>query len=274
VNAVSSAITSFFDMTLGPFSGMSPYVAMTIVSVVTGLVLLFAYKYTTNQQGMKRTKDRLKAHFLEVLIYRDDLRNLVSTQKHLAIQNLRYSAYALPALPILVCAVLPVMAQLELRYGHRPLAPGESTIVSLQLQDRIPDEDVDVEFVPPPGIVVETPVLRIRDQMEADWRIHAEEPGRHELLFRVGNEEVHKEIVVGKGGPAKIKTKIVKPNFWDALLYPGEAPIDQASMARAVEIQYPDYRFIMAGKHLHWLVVFMIVSLAFGFALKPFAHVE
>lgn len=273
MHVLSEAVTRLFDLLLAPFGGMHPYWGISAVSAVAGVVLLFLFKYTTDQRKMRAVKDRLKAHFLEVLIYRDSFRILMSAQGNLLAQNARYTALVLPAALALTVPVLLILPQLELRYGHRPLRPGESAILAVRMVDRIPGEEVPVELVAPPGVVVETPMLRIRDEMEADWRLRAEREGRYTLLLRVGQEEVRKELVVA-AGQAKVPVRLSRPSFTEELLYPGEGPLPGSSLVQSVRIGYPPYEFPRFPLSGHWLVVFCVVSLLVGFALKPVARVE
>lgn len=281
MHVVSGAITRLFDLLLAPFGGMHPYWGISVVSAAAGVVLLYLFKYTTNQRKMRAVKDRLKAHFLEVLIYRDSFRILMSAQGNLLAQNARYTVLVLPSFLALMVPIFLILPQFEFRYGHRPLRPGESAILAVKMVDRIPGEEVPVELVAPAGVVVETPMLRIRDEMEGDWRIRADREGRFALLIRVGQDEVRKELVVS-AAQAKVSTRLSRPSFTESLLYPGEGPLPGSSLVQSVDIRYPDYWFAGIPRASipgietsgNWLAVFCVISLLVGFVLKPVAHVE
>ena len=178
-------------------------------------------------------------------------------------------------------------------------------MATMELVDRVPGEEVEVALTAPPGITVETPPLSVRDESTAYWRIRAEREGRYDLVFRVGDEEIRKEVLVqgrpveaehfqhgfGTGGGAsggggladpggtvggvwKAAPAASRASFTEALLYPGERPLPRGSVVKRVEVQYPAYRFTVGRHGFHWLVVFCVISLAFGFSLKPMLRVE
>ena len=55
---------------------------------------------------------------------------------------------------------------------------------------------------------------------------------------------------------------------------PVEAPLPAGSPVKAISITYPDREMKLYGVNLHWLLVFFVVSVAFGFAIKGVVGVE
>jgi len=53
-----------------------------------------------------------------------------------------------------------------------------------------------------------------------------------------------------------------------SLLYPGEAPIGKQSIIESIEIRYPELEILVFGKHVNWLIIFLLLSLIVGFAFK------
>jgi hypothetical protein len=277
VSFLNAIANGFFDAITAPFAGMHPYVAIGVMSIVAGVVMLLLFKYCTPQAKMRVVKDRMMAHVLEVLLYRDDMRIFFKSQGNLLKQNSIYTLIVLPAALLMIPAVVPFLTQLEYRYGHRPFQPGEEALVVLQLKDKIPGEDLQVSLEPGPGVEVVTPAVRIRDANEADWRIRAASAGQAELRFKVGDETVTRRVLVGPKY-AKITPVVEQASFMGELLNPGEKPLPRESAVKRIEIRYPDTTSRLGatfvGLHLFWLLPFCIISLIFGFALKPFLHVE
>ena len=123
------------------------------------------------------------------------------------------------------------------------------------------------------GVVIETPAVRIDSLRELVWRVRGVEPGVHPLVVRAGEDSLEKEIVVG-GRWAAVSEKRTGDGFFDSLLFPGEAPIDSSSLIKTVEIQYAKLPLSILGFRLHWLVVFFVASIAFGFAFRRPLGVE
>ncbi len=52
---------------------MNPWAAKVFISLLTGLFMLLVFKLTSNQAGLQRTKDRIKAHLLEFRLFKDSI---------------------------------------------------------------------------------------------------------------------------------------------------------------------------------------------------------
>jgi hypothetical protein len=113
---------------------------------------------------------------------------------------------------------------------------------------------------------VETPAVRVESSREIAWRVRAERPGRYDLTLRAGGESVTKRLDVGESWGA-VSQRRTGASLADMLLWPGEAPLGSGPIA-AVEVTYPELRLRLWGFDLHWLAVFLVLSLAAGFAMR------
>jgi uncharacterized membrane protein (DUF106 family) len=69
----NSFVNTVFELILTPFRNMSPWYGMTVVSFLTGFLMLFIFRFTSNQEGIRRTKNRIKAHLLELRLFKDSM---------------------------------------------------------------------------------------------------------------------------------------------------------------------------------------------------------
>jgi hypothetical protein len=116
--------------------------------------------------------------------------------------------------------------------------------------------------------------VRIPDEREVAWRIKAAAPAAGRLVLRAGALTVEKSVVVGGRPLAKVSALASRGSFWKQLLYPGEAPLPEGSPVRTVEVLYPARSLKAFGLRVHWLVAYLVLSIAFGFALKGVFKVE
>lgn len=264
MTTVNSILTRAFDLALAPFAS-HPWLGLILISLVTGFVLLLVFRFTSNQRGIKTAKDRIISHLLEVLLYRDEMRVVVRAQARLFLDNLRYLGYALVPLAFMLVPVAFLLLQTDLRYGNRPLHVGEKTIVELRLR---PGVDLDqVSLSAPAGLAIETDSLRLPSLNEVDWRLRATAPGRHNLRFTVAGQEFTKEIIVGQSF-ARISTARVARNLWEQFKHPGEPPLPREVPALSATITYPRAHLDLFGHPIHWIWPWLIISMAFGYALK------
>ncbi len=261
---VNSIVTALFNLGLDPLVSHA-WVGLALVSALTGLVLLVIFRYTSNQRGIRTAKDRILAHLLEVVLYRDQMRVVVRAQSRLVIDNLRYLGHALVPLAFMILPVGLMLVQLDLRYGRRPLRVGETAVVSVKLR---PGTDLDkVALNAPQGVKVETPSLRIPALNEVDWRVRATAAGDHKVTVSTGEDEVAKQVVVGDRA-ARVSTARVDSGVWAQFLHPGEPPVPASSSVQSIAVSY-GYADLPLGRwRINWVWAWLIISMAFGYALK------
>ncbi len=129
---------------------------------------------------------------------------------------------------------------------------------------------IDLETVAlsaPPGVIVETESLRIPALGEVDWRVRAAGAGRQELRLVAGGKELVKEIVVGEWR-GRVSAARVDGGIWPQFLNPGEPPLPAEAPVRSVTISYPSAEMRLFGWRMHWVWPWLIISMAFGYALK------
>ena len=155
----------------------------------------------------------------------------------------------------------------------RPLAVGERAVVKVKVRN-ISLLEQPVRLEASEGVTVETPNgVRIPAKNEVAWRIHADGRGKHRLLVAVSGEQLEKELVVGEGwGP--VSAMRTGKNLWEMLLWPGEKQIAPSSAIESIEIKLSLLDMLGFGWSLDWLIVFFILSIAFGFACKDLLGVQ
>ncbi len=261
------ALTRFFDALAWPFQRW-PAGGLLLISALTGVAMLLVFKATSNQRAIRRTRDLIRAHLLAMRLFRDDARVVVESQKKVLRTNLTYLRYAVVPIVFILPIVVLIMVQLELRYGPAPVQPGEAVVVKAIFDGAVDD---DVTLAAPPGIVVETPALRIPYKREADWRVRPAKAGRFELSLKSKGSTYAKELVAGEAGVGRVSSRRVS-GIWSQLTNPGERPL--SGELKAIEVKYPSRQNKLFGLGVHWLITFFVVSLVAAFALKGVLKTE
>ncbi len=269
--AIVRAVTAFFDGLIGIFGGMHPLVGLSIISIITGGIMLVVWKFTSNQKAIADAKAKISAYILEIRLFQEDLGLQFVAQGKALRANLKYMSLAFPPMLVVLIPVVIILVQLDVRYQRRPLLPGETTLLKVELTEEV--DPSAVKLSAPDGIKVETPALRIDRIAEVDWRIRAERDGEYDLAFEVNGTSVTKRIVVGDKlmSIAEGRDQAGMLGVW---LAPAEAPLPGDSPFKAISFAYPDREMKLYGVNLHWLLVFFVVSVAFGFAIKGVVGVE
>lgn len=269
----NTVISAIFNLLFAPFKE-APVWGMVVVSIVTGIVMLYVYKITSDQARIKRAKNLVKAHFLAIRLYRDDLSLMLDTMKNILASNGYYIKQSIRPMLFLILPVGLILIQVGTRYEYRPLKPGETTLVTVRLNgygsfDRLRQ----VELLLPEGVVMEAPPVRIEQLQEVTWRVRAEATGEHDLRVRVGEQTVRKGLLV-LNAVTPVSVEIASDSFLTTLLNPSEASLSDASPVRSVGIGYPKRDFEFLGANLHWLIPFLVLSILAGFAFKRLMGVE
>lgn len=257
-----------------PFRGVSPWFGMAAVSLLTALLMLEVYKLTSDQAAIRRAKDRIKAHLLEMRLYKDNLRVTLRAQAAILKANLAYMAANLKPLAVMIVPLVLVLAQLSLWYDRAPLEPGEETLVKVGLERTADPVGLGLELEAPPGLEITSPAVRIPDEHEVVWRIRAVAGGAHRLRLRTGGRTIEKSVAVGGRPLTRVAAVASRGSFAKRLLHPGEPPLPDGTAVRTVEVLYRAGSLSAFGFRVHWLVAYLVLSIAFGFALKGVFKVE
>ena len=265
---VNRAINGVFNVLLWPFQSLPDSLQILALAVPATIVALLAFRYTSNQAGITQAKNRIKAHLLELRLFKDDFRVSLRAQGSILRHTLRYMKYGVTPMLVMIVPFLIILIQVESRFAFRPLEPGESTILAVTADAGTPVSKLEAALSLPAGIVSETPPLRIDSSGEIYWRLKAERPGRYAMDIRIGNETVTRYAVVGPQH-GRISPMLYRDSDWRTLAYPVESPMDEDAVAEAIRLDYPRGRGEFAGlSSASWLLFGLCMVL--GFLLRGF----
>ena len=265
LHRVSGAILAAI---LWPFHRLSPDWQLIIASVGIGLIFLLLYKQVSNQARLRAVKRSIHAAVLEVALYRHDLRVCLAAQGRMLKSGALYFLLAVPPVLILLVPMLFLLAQLNLRFGYAPIAPGAPVIVRAGITD--PRALFRVEAVAETGLTLSAP-LRRRDVNEILWRAETNGSGEARLTLK------------SSGGSATIPiTTTPAPRIipqragdgWARLLYPDPDGLSLPPPFGGVAITYPERNASLLGWQTHWIIVFAIVSILSGLVFARVLRVE
>lgn len=250
---------------------MAPYWPLTGLALIVAVGTLLVVGRLSNQVRIATTKNLIKAHLLELWLFRDDVRTVLSAQVSILRLNARYLALTMKPMVVLLLPLTLVVALLEPWFGMRPLRPGESVIVSLRAVDGAAAAGASLSAGD--GVVVETPPLRIPAANEIDWRIRVLRSGVHKVSIEVGGQTLDKQIVASERLARVTPLRTASP-FWQAFLNPAEPGIPASSIIEQIDVHYPARTVDLFGWRMHWLVYFVAACFLFVLALRRPLGVE
>ncbi len=281
MNTLNAVLSKLTYLVLAPFATLPAQVALIVISVVAGILAAIAFRYVSNQAALKRVADQVRANMLAMRLFKDDLRSIFRAQLGLFKASGLRLWYSLPPMVVLIIPFVLLLAQLAMWYEFRPAAPGEATLVEVQLTPEA-WADPSLSLVAPDVIADEQAVRNSHDHT-VTWRLRprAAAVGRDPLLlqFVLGGQTVaEKQFAVSDTGGTN-QLVFVSPlradtNFWDRLLYPGEPAFGPDSPIQRIAIRYESRTNTLFGLAIPWWLTFFIVSILAALALKPVIKVQ
>jgi hypothetical protein len=229
--------------------------SLTAIAIASGFAMLWVFARFSDGERIQLAQRKIRASLYAFRLFADEPALIFRAQKQLLLWNARYLRLMLgPSMVIFVPAVILLM-QLEAVYGSRPLAAGESAIVTAQF-----NAGVDVRALAPTlvgrGIVVETPAVRTPGQ--ACWRVRPASAASGSVWLRVAGAAVSKTVQAGRG--LRYISARRAASLFDWLHYPAEARLPDGEI-RWIGVSYPYAAIDIFGFGVDWLVWFCTVSL-------------
>ena len=248
------------------------WLSNTIVSAVTGVVLLIIFKYTSNQRAIGRVRDDIKANMLALKLFKDSISVTLQAQGRVFRGAFLLLLHAIRPMLVMIVPISLLLAQMGLWYQSQPLLPGDEAIVTVKLNDNIETPWPIVSIEPTPAAEVTIGPVRVFSKHQIHWKIKAIENGSHGLIFHVDGQQIAKELTIGDGF-MRISAKRPGLHWADILLHPWEKPFRPDSVVQSISIDYPDRLSRTSGTDW-WLIYFFVASMVFALIFKPFLKVR
>jgi hypothetical protein len=271
MSTILALLSRLFDVLLRPFQSLDPLYGLLVVSVLTGLLMVLVFRYTSNQRAIKAAKDRLKAHLLALWLFQDQLSVVFQTHRRLLATTAAYMKQSLLPLAVLFLPLVIILVQLELRLGQQPLQPGESFLLKAHLTDSTQLMETSLRL--PPGLALAAPPLRIVEQKEIDWKITAKQSGTFQVDVVVGQRDFAKQVIAADS-LVRLSPRRVRAGVLGAFLNPGEPLLPSDGPVESIEVRYRPRQVAVGPWQMHWLIPFLVFSLVSAFSVKGVLRTE
>ncbi len=267
-NAVGHAL-------LDPLNDVSPWLAMAVASLYLAVIALLAFKFCSNQTALLRRRDEALARLLELQLFKDDLAGIFGAFCRILAAVGRYLLQSLKPLAAMALPLGILLVQIAGWLPYRPLRPGESALVTVSLDDRVPLPGTVVTARSSGELVIETEPFVSAQGHEVLWRIrpHSLAPGGW-IDIAVDGETLRKTVSVAQRGLARTSCQRVRGGVGARLLNPFERALPKDSAIRAIAIGYPPRHLFLGSHRVNAMVGLFVLSLAFGLLLKRPLRVE
>jgi hypothetical protein len=248
------------------------WLSVTVAGAVTGVLMLVAFKYTSDQRAIKRARDGIKAHLLSLKLFKESAVVALRAQAGLLVGAARLFQLSLVPIAVMAVPVTLILGQFSLLYQARPLRVKEEVVLTLKLDGNVGDPWPEVRLEAPDEVEVLTGPVRVKSQREVCWELRALKRGTHRLVFVVGGQRVEKELAAGDG---LMRVSVRRPEWrvTEALTHPGEAAFPPGSSVRSIDVEYPKRSSWWSGAD-RWVVSWFAVSLVSAFCFRRALNVN
>lgn len=151
------------------------------VGALYGVLSILVFRRFSERMAVRRSVNRVWAHVMELGLFLDSPALVLRAQRDLLRENVRLLRLVILPAGILALLFVFLFPPLNAIYGRAPLPVREPSVVTIQMKDAAMPS---VQLVAPPGMVIETPGVRILHDRQISWRVRPLRPVSGDLKFR------------------------------------------------------------------------------------------
>ena len=241
------------------------------ISLVTGLVMVWVFGYTSDQKAIHTAKDRLKAHLLALRLFQDQIQIVLRSYVRIVLATGHYLRLAFKPLLFVIVPITFLIVQVDRYLGSVPLSAGQTFLIKARIDN--PDLLNGTSLQLPNGLASTAPPVHEPAESKITWRLIAENDGEYAVNIQVANQFFAKRVVVGSGMP-RLSPVRLRGRFWERLFVSAEPALPANEPVEAIDVQYPARQIAFAGMEWNWIWLFFVLSMAAGFLFKTILGVE
>ena len=246
---------SFLDPVLNPvfqpLLNSSPLLLIILVSFVISLIITVVYKLMTDQNEMKRLKEKQKDFQKQMKELRSHPEEMMKVQKEAMKSNTDYMKHSLKSTLITMLPIILIFSWMAGHLSFEPIYPGETYSATATFAKGVTgyaelsvDENTDLSSEAKQEITAG----------EVTWRIKSKE-GEHALAVKTGETEQQKKVFITK-----------------ELKYEEQVSLFGKSDIERITINYnklkPLGSISLFGWQPGWLAIYFISSIAFSLGMR------
>lgn len=260
-------INGLFDLLMRPFMLQSAWPGLIATSLIAAIVLVVLFHFSSNPTAIRRTRNRLVARTLELLMFQHDMRASITACGRILVANAAYLFQFLRPMAAGLIPLLLIFVQMESWFDRRPLRIGEQAVLSVEIDpaESVLDQTIDLQL--PDMLIIDSPSVRIPSKNELAWRIAATGPGDGWIDVISGGIKERKTLSTGDQLVRLSKTRETN-GMLQQLFSPSEPPLDNGGPIRRMQVSYPRRELLIGQTEIPWFVaafgLIMIMSLILG----------
>jgi hypothetical protein len=263
-------VNLLFDLLFWPFRAADPAWPLLVFAALTAVLMVLAFRWTSNPAAVRRAKERMAAHVMEVRLFQEQLGVVLGAYGRILRASGAYLRSTAKPLALMLVPLVVILVQLDQRLGIAPAAPGRDILLKAKLAEGVSVDEVELRL--PEGVAATAPALRIAEEREVDWRLRAARGGEFAVEVVARNAPYAKQIVAGSGLTAAESVRA--RGLWGYFLHPGEPPLPGSGPLESIAVNYAARDVSVFGWRMHWLIPFLVFSILVGYVIKGWLGAE
>ncbi|ACY14831.1 hypothetical protein [Haliangium ochraceum] len=265
------ALRTGIEYALAPFDALPPFWALTLLSLLSGVFMLWVVGKTTPQKRVEVARARMASAIYEIRLFLDSPGRIIKSQGRLLGWSFAYVGYMMPAFILLSLPLGLLFLHLDVRYGQEPLPTAAPIVVQVSLSDA--DEAsaaaLAATIAPgelPAGIVSTAPPVRVLDEGRVYMRVRVDQPGSYLLPVRVGDAVVEKRLDAAPGAEQVSLERCRGACLWASFGY--EEPLPDGLGIDSIAAVHPPAPDTWEGVPMPWWVYWLLLATIAALALR------
>jgi hypothetical protein len=250
---------------------LSPLTLVFVLSIVIGFLMVIVFRYTSDQNGIRIAKDRLKAHLLAVRLFQDQIQVVLISYWRIIRSTGTYLRLAFMPLLYVSVPLIFLMVQIDRYLGYTPLSTGQTFLVTAKLATSEALDQASLKL--PEGMAITAPAVHVPAANEIVWRLSSGTQGTGSLEVTAGGESVTKSVEVSDRIKRISPMRLHDP-WWKRIFVSAEPELPASSGVRYIEVNYSERTIKFAWMEWNWIWLFFVLSLIFGFLFKTMLGIE
>lgn len=244
-----------------PFDLLGSFWGLTLLSILSGIGMLWVVGKTTPQKLVERARNRMDSAVYEIRLFIDSPKRVAISLGRLMSNSLLYIAAMLPAFVILAVPLAFMYLSLEARHGFEEIPLNKPFVVSVQLADGV--DGRKLTFTPDQGIEITSPPLYAKSEQTVYVRAIATEPVSNAIHVGLGGRDETKRIVADPKAEQMAPDRASGIDLF--LSYGSESAL--VGDITAIRVPHPSKATLFLGAK-SWLLWWLLVMMVAAFGLR------
>jgi hypothetical protein len=260
-------MNGLFDVFMRPFMVHSAWPGLIATTLMASFLLVILFGITSDPNKIRRTRNRLLARTLELLMFQHDLRASFSACGRILVANGAYLLQFLRPMAVGFVPLLLIFVQMESWFDRRPLKIGEHAVLTVAIDPSRSVLEESAELQLSDRLQVDSKPVRVLSKNELAWRVAATGHGDGWIDVVCGGVTERKSLSSGDR-LLRVSQSREAEGMLSQILSPSEPPLKSAGPFRQIRVYYPRREILIGQTEIPWLVaavgLLMIFSLVLG----------